>query len=70
MYPHCKNDQPESLLVTRKEVAELLRCSERHVSRMDKAGLMPKGIRLKRRIGYSRKQIEEWVNAGCPSLAV
>jgi predicted DNA-binding transcriptional regulator AlpA len=61
----------DPLLITRKEVAHLLNCSDRHVARMDKEGLMPQPVRLRTRgVRYSRKVIEEWVDAGCPALAV
>lgn len=59
------------LLLTRSDVAKLLQCSERHVARMEKDGLIPQPVSLRARcIRHSRKRIEEWVDAGCPALAV
>lgn len=65
-----ENDDLTPLLLSRKEVARLLGVSEKHVYRLDRKGLMPKSRKLMGRILYSRKRIEEWIEADCHALAV
>ena len=50
-------------------VAELLDCSTRHVYRLADTGRMPRKIKLGALVRWNRSQIEEWVIAGCPSVA-
>lgn len=48
------------------EVALLLQCSHRHVTRLEAAGLMPKSMDLGGRlIRFSRAEVDQWINAGC-----
>jgi predicted DNA-binding transcriptional regulator AlpA len=48
------------------EVAELLRVSPRHVSRLSAAGVMPQPLRLGTAIRWDRVVIEDWIARGCP----
>jgi excisionase family DNA binding protein len=57
-----------SLMLTVGEVAEMLRCSERHVYRMSDAGKMPAPRKLGTLVRWSRQEIEDWARAGCPSM--
>ena len=62
----------EALTMTIRDVADALKCTDRHIYNMRKEGRTPlpfitgkaKGVR------WSRKVIEEWINAGCPAIAV
>lgn len=65
-----EKEKTQKLLLTRKEVAELLNCSDRHVARLEKDGLIPKPVRLRSRVLFSREKIQRWVEEDCPSLAV
>jgi predicted DNA-binding transcriptional regulator AlpA len=63
----------ESLLCDVHQVAEICRCSPRHVYRMADAGKMPRGLKLgqlvrwRRVTGDPRTGITDWILAGCPS---
>jgi excisionase family DNA binding protein len=59
-------DEPALLDV--RSVAQLLACSPRHVYRLSDAGRMPPPVRLGALVRWSRRSIEEWVAAGCPSV--
>jgi len=62
----------QSLTMTIPEVADALQCSDRHIFNMRRDGRIPvpsktgkiKGVR------WSRRVIEDWIDAGCPALAV
>ncbi len=60
-------DASLSALLDVGEVAALLRCSKRHVFRMSDASRMPRPVRLGQLVRWSRKRIEQWIEAGCPS---
>lgn len=48
-------------------VADLLKCSRRHVTQLDADGLMPASILLGRQLRrWSAAVIEQWCRAGCP----
>jgi len=51
-----------------EQLAELLNCSSRHVRRMALTGRMPKGVKFGLLRRWPRKQINEWLNAGCPEV--
>jgi len=42
-------------------------CSTRHVYRLADAGPMPRPIRLRTLVRWSRAELEAWIAAGCPS---
>jgi excisionase family DNA binding protein len=54
------------VLVTVKEVAELLGVSDRHVRRLTDSGAMPPPLRLGTLVRWRRTDIEAWIAAGCP----
>lgn len=65
------NVELDALFLTRGEVAKLLKCSERHVARMERQGLIPEPVSLGSRcVRHSIKKIEAWMDAGCPAIAV
>ena len=64
------NPRPEvrAELLDVKDVASLLGgCSTRHVRRLADAGRMPAPIRLGSLQKWRRRELEAWINAGCPS---
>jgi excisionase family DNA binding protein len=60
-------DEPRaSRLITADEVAALLGLSARTVWRMHSAGKLPEPIRLGRAVRWRHKEIDAWIEAGCP----
>lgn len=59
----------EAMMLTPKDVAILLQCSPRHVSRLEKEGLIPRAERLRSLVRWPRKTIEDWIAAGCPAIS-
>jgi predicted DNA-binding transcriptional regulator AlpA len=62
----------KSLTMTIPEVADALQCSDRHLFDMRMDGRIPLPSKTGKRKGvrWSRRVIEEWIDAGCPALAV
>jgi excisionase family DNA binding protein len=61
----------EAKLLTVREVADMLQCSERHVYRLEEKGLMPKALRPGGIVRWQSEKISAWIYAGCqPILAV
>jgi excisionase family DNA binding protein len=62
----------QALMMTKQEVAEALQCSDRHVDNMRRENRIPQPVKTGKRKGvrWPRKQILEWIDAGCPALAV
>jgi len=58
---------PAAQLLDVQAVAEMLRCSPRHVYRLSDAGRMPAPVKLGALVRWSAAAIREWVAAGCPS---
>jgi len=58
--------ETSAALIDVRQLAELLKCSVRHVYRMADAGALPKPRRLQSLVRWSRREIEEWISAGCP----
>ena len=53
-------------LIDVKAVAGLLRCSERHVWRLENSGAVPAAVRLGALVRWDRAAILAWIAAGCP----
>ncbi len=58
---------PNAELLTIPQVAGLLQCGESVVRERDKKGLLPVPIRIGGTIQWRRKEIEGWIEAGCPA---
>ena len=57
-----------SELLTIKQVAQRLSCSDRHVRALRNAGRMPEPVfNDKRFLRWSGVDIDEWIRHGCPS---
>lgn len=58
--------QSASLLIPVAEVAQLLGVAVRTVWRMASANEIVKPIRLRGNVRWNRRELEAWVEAGCP----
>ena len=61
------NDSPAML--DKGDVAKELHCSKRHVDRLRAAGRIPKPAQLGRLVRWPKVTINNWIAAGCPSVA-
>lgn len=63
------DDSVAPLLLTEKQVVQLLQISARSVERMKSAKQIPGMVRLlKNAVRYRRDVIEAWIAAGCPRI--
>jgi excisionase family DNA binding protein len=53
-------------LLTASDVAGIIGCSSRSITRMVDAGLIPEPVRLGKLARWPRQQFEQWIAAGCP----
>jgi excisionase family DNA binding protein len=53
------------LLLTTREVAELLGAGERSVWRWSRSGAMPAPVRINGAVRFRRSEVEEWIVGGC-----
>ncbi len=56
-------------MLTVRDVAELLKCSDRHVTNLRNKGRIPAPVKLGTNVRWPRKTIEAWIEAGCPPAA-
>ena len=63
------NVESVALMFSAKDVAKLLQCSDKHVSNMTRQGRMPQPVKLGTLVRWPRRDIENWVAAGCPKVA-
>ena len=49
-------------------VAAMCGCSPRHVYRMADAGKMPRPVKLGALVRWNRAAIQQWIDAGCPTV--
>jgi excisionase family DNA binding protein len=59
-----------TLMLTTRDVAGLIQCSDRHVTNLRKEGRIPPAVKLGTSVRWSRQIIEEWIAAGCPTEQV
>jgi len=57
----------ESLLLTVKEVAEMLGLSERTVYRLADVGKMPRPVKIGAAVRWRKKELDTWIEEGCPA---
>jgi len=56
------------LLIDFKSVCALLSIGQTHFFNLREAGKFPiRPIRLGRAVRYDRRQVEQWIGAGCPA---
>ena len=53
-------------LIGQRQLAERLGVSMRHLARMTKEGLLPRGNWLRRTLKFDPREIEGWLAAGSP----
>ncbi len=64
-----RNGEPlNKLMLTVEDVAKLLRISKRTVWRMRSANRIPSPIKIGGVIRWRAKEIELWIQQGCPDL--
>lgn len=57
---------PEKLLLSSKEVGEIIGVSSRQVWNLLNRGMIPSPVRVGRRTLWKRKDLEEWIDQDCP----
>jgi len=58
------------LLLTSDGLARLLNISKRTLMRLRSVGKLPRPIQLGRLVRWRTTEVHEWVEAGCPALAI
>ncbi len=48
------------------ELSKLLKCSDRHIANLDKAGKLPAPVHLGNLKRWVRSDIDLWLSKGCP----
>lgn len=51
-----------------RAVRARLSCSQRHVYRLNDAGLMPKAIKLGALVRWRSDELDQWIADGCPPI--
>ena len=59
--------QEDTVLLSVKNVANMLGCSTRHVYRLSDAARMPRPVKLGSLVRWSRVVVEDWIAKGCPT---
>ena len=52
------------------DMERALKCSDRHLRNLRKAGRIPQPVKLGGRVLWPKKVIEKWIDDGCPAIAV
>jgi prophage regulatory protein len=60
------HDRLPPALLEKRQVARLIGCSVRQVSRLVASGRMPPPVRLGGLVRWSRTVVEAWIAEGCP----
>jgi predicted DNA-binding transcriptional regulator AlpA len=58
---------PDPLLLTAKQASAVCGRSLRSWRSWDSAGRIPRPVRLGRATMWRRRELEDWIEAGCPS---
>ena len=58
-------DASDSALLSVRQVAAMLDCSTRHVSRLSEAGRLPAPVRIGSLVRWNRSSLLHWMNSGC-----
>lgn len=61
-----KNSKESALLVTAKELAEMLSVSPRHIWRMKASEKLPRVIEIGNCVRWKLVDISDWLAMGCP----
>jgi excisionase family DNA binding protein len=57
----------EPVLLTVKEVAEMLGLSERTVYRLADVAKMPRPVKIGAAVRWRKKELDTWIEDGCPA---
>jgi predicted DNA-binding transcriptional regulator AlpA len=60
------NEATTALMLSVRDVARLMQCSDRHVTNLRNEGRIPPPVKLGVLVRWPRRVIEDWVIAGCP----
>lgn len=60
------NNNEQSIAISAKQLSQLLGVSIRQVWRLSATGKLPKNLRLRGSVKWSRAEIIQWFEAGCP----
>ena len=64
-----KQIQDDTTFLTIRDVATLIKCSDRHITTLRKNGKIPQPVKLGASVRWPRRLIEDWIDAGCPPSA-
>ena len=67
--PILSVDDSSPGLLTSREVAALLRCSERSLRIWRKQGRIPEPVTIGSAVRWERATLARWIAAGCPPLS-
>jgi len=56
----------QAFAISAQRLAKMLSISKRTVHRLDSSGRLPKPFRLGGSVRWNRREIENWIKAGCP----
>lgn len=59
--------ESEELLIAADRLASMMNLSTRSIWRLLSAGRLVKPVRLNGAVRWRRKEVEQWIDAGCPS---
>jgi len=62
------NETPAPALVSVRDLAHLLNCSQRSVYRLADSGRMPRPVKLGALVRWRRAEIDKWIADGCPAV--
>jgi predicted DNA-binding transcriptional regulator AlpA len=60
----------KALFYDLRDMMRELKCSDKHIFNLRKSGRIPQPVKLGERVIWPRKVIEQWIDAGCPAIAV
>lgn len=66
MSPHRIDFANDSLMLSIRDVAKLMQCSDRHISNLRNDGRMPPPVKLGTLVRWPSAVIRDWIQAGCP----
>jgi predicted DNA-binding transcriptional regulator AlpA len=68
MKPEQNDSRNDPLMLSMKDVAHLMQCSDKHVVNLRKQARMPACIKLGTLVRWPRTLIEAWIADGCPEV--
>jgi predicted DNA-binding transcriptional regulator AlpA len=67
--PKTRRRAPADEVYTAKDLARMLRISERTVWRMRDSGRLPKPLQFRHVLRWPRAVVDDWLARGCPAIA-